>query len=755
MKWNFRKLFRQPRKLLSLVLPLALFGAGWYFGLPPEKKETAAASSESDEIWTCSMHPQIRQPNPGLCPICEMDLIVLKDDGGGGIREVKVTPEAAALLDLRVSPVVKSLAQADVSLFGKVTYDERRISTITSRVAGRIDRLFVDFTGAVVRKNDHLAELYSPEIYVAQRELIEASRTLRNQGANTSEAARQTRQRLLAAAREKLRLLQLSEKQIDDIAAQDEPRDRVTIQSPQDGVVVVKFVNEGQYVKTGERLLQVADLSQVWVELEAYESDLPWLRYAQDVTFAVEAIPGEVFHGRIALIDPELDPVTRVAKVRLNVENTEQLLKPGMFARAKVEAQVTAGGKVVDPSLAGKWISPMHPEIVKDGPGNCDLCGMPLVPAEKLGFVGSSSHEVSDPLLVPVSAVLRTGERAVVYVRLPEEADPTFEGREIVIGPRVGDQFVVESGLSEGELVVSRGAFKLDSELQIKAKPSMMSPNAGLEERPANEAPEDLAGQWGPVLRSLGRFQTHVREGEIPMAEEALTGMKHAVRSVNQATFQPDTEKLWREFANRLVNAITVAEKDLKKNPEQSFAKLARATGEAGRYLGLPSQPVASSQGDPMLIAAIRKLYTAYQPLSKALVNDDAAAAAKAAKVLGETVVSFPIKEAANKLSEAAQAISASKEIEKQRKHFQVVSNTLVSLIRDHALDQIGNAYVVHCPMAFDDTGGDWLSAKPEVLNPYFGDMMLRCGSVTATLSLDPTSSPISKDAEMNHQHGE
>lgn len=753
MKLDFKKLLRQPRKLLTLLLPLALFVAGWYFGLPPQAGERAAAKSSSDETWTCSMHPQIRQPNPGLCPICEMDLIPLQADGGGGIREVGVTPEAAALLDLRVSPVVKAPAKAEVSLFGKVSYDERRVSTITSRIGGRIDRLFVDFTGAVVRKDDHLAEIYSPDIYVAQRELIEANKSILKQGPGTSEAARQTRQRLLSAAREKLRLLQLSENQVNKIASQKTPSDHITIQSPQDGVVVLKYVNEGQYVETGEPLFQVADLSHVWLELEAYESDLPWLRYAQDVTFSVEAVPGEVFHGRVALIDPELDPVTRVAKVRLNVQNKNQLLKPGMFARAEIQAWVTAQGKVIDPSLKGKWISPMHPEIIKDAPGECDICGMPLVPAEQLGFVSGQLGGLQLPLLVPVSAVLRTGERAVVYVRLPEKSDPTFEGREIVVGPRVGHQFIVESGLVEGELVVSKGAFKLDSELQIKAKPSMMSPNAGLEERPASSAPEDLAGQWGPVLRSLARFQDLIQRDVVSEAALELDRMKNAILLVDQSTFQPETVKLWREFSNRLLNAIAVGKKKLGQAPEQSLAILARATVEAGRYLGLPSQPIKSVRGDPALVDALRDLLKAYQPLSHSLVNDDPIAAAKAANVLNERTSKLPLEDSAEKLGRAAQLIGESQKIEVQRKHFQVISNILVSLIREHALDQIGNAYVVHCPMAFDNSGGDWLSVKPEVLNPYFGDAMLRCGSVTATLSLDQDAAAKANDSEMNHQH--
>ena len=741
MKFRPPNLLKQPRKLLTLLLPLALFAAGWYFGLPPRKGAGPSAAESSGEVWTCSMHPQIRQPNPGLCPICEMDLIPLKNESGGGLREVAVTPEASALLDLKVSPVVRSPATARVSLFGKVAHDERRLSTITSRVGGRIDRLYVDFTGARVRKNDHLAELYSPEILVAQRELIEATKALRAGAHPSSDAVDETRQRLLAAAREKLRLLQLSESQIDDIATQKAPSDHITIRSPQNGIVVVKFVNEGQYVKTGERLFQVADLSHVWLELEAYESDLPWVRYGQKVTFEVEALPGEQFEGRVAFIEPEINPVTRVTKVRLNVENKKLQLKPGMFARARVQALVAADGKVIDPGLAGKWISPMHPEIVKDAPGKCDLCGMDLVPAEELGFVAESNDSADLPLLVPASAVLRTGERAVVYVRLPEMTDPVFEGREIVIGPQVGDHFMVRSGLTAGELVVTQGAFKLDSELQIKAKPSMMNPNAGLEERPAHEAPADLAGQWPPFLRALGRFQEHVRQGNLPEARHALASMTNALQAVSQNTFQPETGKLWREFSNRLLNAIAAGGEELVNEPTQTLAMLRRTTEEAGRYLGLPARPIVPQPGEPEVISSLKALFDSYLPLSQALARDDPKAAAQAATHFATSAGQPALPEEANPMQQASQAIAATEDIDQQRIHFQKISNLLIALIRQHALDQIGNAYVVHCPMAFDDIGGDWLSSRPEVLNPYFGDTMLRCGSITATLSLDlPTT---------------
>ena len=755
MKTKFKKalksLVRQPRKFLTILLPLTLFAAGWWFGLPDEKPEKIVADGGGDETWTCSMHPQIRQPNPGLCPICEMDLIPLQDGGEGGIREVSVSPEAAALLDLQISPVIRSAAVAEVSLFGRIGYDERRMSTITSRIGGRIDRLFVDFTGAMVRKGDHLAEIYSPEIYVAQREVIEATKSIRNQSANASDPVRQTRQRLLNAAREKLRLLQISEEQIDEIASQKTPSDRITIRSPQDGIVVDKSIDLGAYVKTGDPLFKIADLSTVWLIMEAYESDLSWLRYAQDVAFTLEAVPGQEFHGRVAFIDPDINPMTRIAEVRVNVENPGQKLKPGMFARAHVESRMTGDGKVIDPSMEGKWISPMHPEIVKDQPGECDICGMDLVPAAELGFISEASQKEKLPLLVPASAVLQTGERAVVYVRIPEKTDPSFEGREIVLGPKVGKQFIVENGLSEGDLVVSQGAFKLDSELQIKAKPSMMNPNAGLIELPANSAPDDLAGQWEPVLRSLARLQ---EASEPDVADQALTGMTTAIKAVDQSTFQPDTLKLWDEFSNRLLNGLTIARRQIHEEVEQAARIATRSTEESGRYLGLSSRTQAPPKTDPALAESLKHLITAYLPLAKALADDTPEKAQSAATELAEHSGMLSLTEDAEYLQKNARDLASNSDIDKQREIFKNISNKLISLVRSHGLDQVGSTYVVHCPMAAKGEGADWISNVPEVLNPYFGDSMLNCGSVTATLSLGDKP-PMKKTEDMkDHNHG-
>jgi len=378
-----------------------------------------------------------------------------------------------------VVPAARRGVSSDIRLSGKVAFDETRLATISSRVHGRIDRLFVNAAGVTVRAGDHLALIYSPDLLSAQQELLGASRALAALPAPADTTTRANAAATLAASREKLRLLGFDARDVEGVLAAGAAEDHMTVRSTQAGVVIEKMAVEGAYVEAGMPLFRIADLSSVWVLLDAYESDLAWLRLGQKVEFGVEALPGETFTGTVSLIDPVVDPMLRTAKVRVTVANPDGRLKPEMLVRALVKVRVSASGKVLSASLRGKWISPMHPEIVKNGPGTCDICGMPLVPAESLGYV-TSGFESVDPLVIPATAPLLTGERAVVYVEIGSDtAGTTYEGREIALGPRVGDYYVVKSGLAEGEKVVVNGAFRIDSELQIQARPSMMSPAGG------------------------------------------------------------------------------------------------------------------------------------------------------------------------------------------------------------------------------------------------------------------------------------
>lgn len=432
----------------------------------PDAAPESVAESSEPSTWTCSMHPQIQQPEPGDCPICGMDLIPLENDSGAddGPRVMSMSEASRALAEIQTTAVIQDYPKAEIRLVGKLDYDETREKSLTARFPARIDELFVNFTGIRVKKGEHLAKVYSPELLTAQRELLTSYRADPNSS-------------ITRAARDKLRLWDLLPEQIDAIIESGKAKDHFILKAPIGGVVVAKYVKEGDYIKTGEPLFKIVDLSVLWAYLDAYESDLPWLRFGQEVAFTVEAFPGETFSGQIAFIEPEVNRKTRTIPIRVNVPNEDGKLKPGMFVRGVVESRLAEDGKVYAPEFAGKWISPMHPEVIKDGPGQCDVCGMDLVPAEELGYVDSADE--SAPLIVPSSAVLRTGKRAVVYVEKPDAERPTYEGREIVLGPRAGDNFIVIAGLDAGERVVSNGAFKIDSALQIQAKPSMMNPEGG------------------------------------------------------------------------------------------------------------------------------------------------------------------------------------------------------------------------------------------------------------------------------------
>ncbi len=433
--------------------------------------------SSETQVWTCSMHPNVQLPVSGQCPICFMDLIPLESESGSlQPNQLSMSESAMKLASIETIPAAYGIAKMEIHLSGKVEYDESRIRNITAWVPGRLERMFVDYTGITVNKGDHMMELYSPEVYTAQEELIQA-RKLVESSSGQSAFGQKNVKATLAASREKLRLMGLLDKQIKKIESSESPTNLITVYSPMTGVVIQKNGVEGAYVKTGTNIYTIADLSRVWVIFDAYESDLPWLAFGQNVTFSAEAIPGETFKGHIAFIDPVLDAKTRTVKVRMNVQNPDGLIKPGMFVQGTIQATLDGDGKAINPELANKWICPMHPEVVRDQKGDCEVCGMDLVKSESMGLINTSGQK-QENLLIPASAVLKTGNRAIVYVQIPG-TDPTFEGREVVLGSRVGDQYIVKYGLKEGELVVRKGNFKIDSAMQIAAKPSMMNPSGG------------------------------------------------------------------------------------------------------------------------------------------------------------------------------------------------------------------------------------------------------------------------------------
>lgn len=494
---------------------LLAFALGLWLGMPagepqaPPDEHDHAATAQATE-WTCSMHPQIRSNEPGQCPICGMDLIPVTQDDGGEQEPTRVSlsENAKILAGLRTAPVERRADPARaLHLLGRMDYDETRIRTITAWTAGRLDRLRVATTGQHIRAGQPIADLYSPEIYSAHQDLILALRQAErlSQSGQVAEVARAAAEATLSSARQRLRLLGMSEAAIADMENARQPARSVAVRAPFAGTVIERLVSEGNYVSAGSGIYRVADLSRLWVQLDAYERDLPGLRVGTDVSLRVTALPGETFTGRVAFVDPVIDPRTRTARVRVEVANPHGRLKPGMFAEAEV------GGHAGQASKPGKG------------------------QASKPG-AGKPGDARADALVVPDTAPLFTGRRSIVYVAVPDTDRPTYEAREVVLGPRAGDVYPVLAGLAEGEHVVVHGAFALDADLQIRGGLSMMA--RGDDSTPgafarALAVPAGFREALAPVTRTYLAVQESLARDDAGAAGSAARDLVQALAAAN------------------------------------------------------------------------------------------------------------------------------------------------------------------------------------------------------------------------------
>ena len=597
------------KKLVGIVVVFVLIGVGAFFlgrftaRSAGGSSQGAAQSPASGETkWICPMHPQIQMPQNEPCPICGMDLVEKSAEEiaaalAAGPRGISMSKEAKALLEIETAPVERRFVTRELRTAGRLALDETRVATVAARFAGRLDRLFVDYVGMSVREGDHLAEIYSPALVTAQQELIEAKRaldSLQDEGSPLLAGRRAT----YRAARQKLSLWGIAEDQIASILQRGEAQERITLRAPASGVVLGRMQDEGDYVKEGAPLLRIADLSRLWVLLDVYEQDLPWVRYGQRAWIETDALPGEVFEGTVSFVAPVVDDARRTIRVRVNVENEGLALKPGMLVRGRLASRLAAGGRVMDARLAGKWISPMHPEVVKDGPGSCDVCGMPLVRAEELGF---ALGELGDkPLVVPASAVLTTGRRAVVYVAVPGKTKPTYEGREVRLGARAGDWYLVEEGLTENERVVVQGAFMIDSALQIDGKPSMMAlPGSGddftrLELR-------EFRASLAPLFSRYFEMQKRLAADDVNGAVELVPGFEELVTKVASQRLPTRARELWKNEREVLERSLARAGKESDLEAFRAvFEEISRSLLTLTRSFGPPSKTTLYEAHCPM-----------------------------------------------------------------------------------------------------------------------------------------------------------
>ncbi len=412
------KLFASKIGLISITLLVGLI-LGWMIhSLSSSSADSHdhKSSEGAPALWTCSMDPQVKLNAPGACPICGMDLIPVAQGTteSGNPNAIQMTEEAIALAAVQTQVVGGSASGKELLLTGKLQADERENASISAKFPGRIEKLFVTFTGEQIRAGQKLATIYSPELITAQKEFLEAIKT------------KGSYPQLYQASKEKLASWKLTPAQIAEIERAGIVKEKWDILSDQSGVVLQKNVSLGDYVGTGSVLFSITDLSKLWLRLDVYETDLPFVSLGDNIQFTVAGRPSESQQARVTFIDPLIDPNTRAASLRAEISNAGMLLKPEMFVTAKIS---------------------------------------------------SGKSPAATDLVVPRTAILWTGKRSVVYVKVPNTDVPSFEMREVTLGNRLGENYQITAGLEAGEEIVSHGAFAVDASAQLSGKKSMMSPN--------------------------------------------------------------------------------------------------------------------------------------------------------------------------------------------------------------------------------------------------------------------------------------
>ena len=549
-----------------------------------------------EQEYTCSMHPNFRSTDPNdRCPICGMELIPVAaggSDDDGDVTRIEFSGRSLALLGLQTEPVRDGLAQYELRLTGQFDYDERGLTSISAWTSGRIERLLVNYEGARVTQGEPLIELYSPELLVAQQELLQALRLSNRQGPAFVQEGHQQTQR---AARERLRLLGMTTEQIDALIERGEAQERVVIHAPSSGLATTRAVSQGDYVNTGDMLLAIADSNKLWLVLDVFERDVNHFVVGDSVQLQLSLghRSAREVSGTIVSMAPRIDDERRTRGVRIALDADDLVAAAGGFVRATLQLQ-------------------------REG-----------------------------VLTIPASAPLITGKRAVVYVQ-EEASSGAFAAREVELGGRYGDRYEVLSGLSADELVVSRGAFRIDSELQLRGRPSMMAPQGG-----------------------------------------GATGHEHHGGSAGTTD----------EHAEHAAASSAAVEFDSTVDASAVFA--------------------------------------AYHQMWAALHSDDLAAWQQAATEFHDAVaaVTWPSALATQheQLTTGAGHAHHVDRISVARDQFYAHSQAMITLAE--AGYHHGDLHLMFCPMARRGEGAYWLQEQDELLNPYFGSRMLRCGDHMGVLS--------------------
>jgi len=576
---------------------------GWlFFGTSSGHKHEGEEGSlaESSSIWTCSMHPQIRKTAPGKCPICGMNLIPLKGGESENSLVFEMSADAVRIANIETTTIGEGrLAKSQLKLSGRIKADETNASSIVAHIPGRIEKLYVSFTGENINKGQKIARIYAPKLITAQKELLEAYKF---KDVNPS---------LYKATVKKLKYWKISQKQIDAIISSKQSQELFTIYADHSGAVLNKRVNVGDYISEGESLFDIQNLSQLWATFDVYESDLSQLQIGDNIKFTTNAYSGKIFNSRISFIDPVINSATRTASVRGSVSNTGSLLKPEMFIEGELLQIRTKNAK-------------------------------------------------SD-LSIPKTAVMWTGEKSVVYVKLQDTEIPSFEYREVVIGESLGSMYQVYAGLVAGEEVVTKGAFVIDASAQLNNQASMMN-----------------------------RKMVKVKNSKVGISD-----------------FTNETSSKFSGQLEALLNSYILLKNALVASNHDEAVKMARAN------------------------------LTSLNNIDMKLINGEA-----------HLFWMGQLKIIKSNLVE----VEKSKDIEEQRVSFGLLSRALISSA--NAFGVVHGDYLVQfCPMSSAGKGSFWISKESKILNPYYGDAMLTCGSVTDTIKKKKKFKSKMPNAMKTHNH--
>ena len=401
---------------VGFLLGWILFGGNT---TPTETVHKHNEATETNQMWTCSMHPQIMQPEAGDCPICGMDLIPAASSAKGLLADqFKLSKNAMALANIQTSIVGESVSNENSGfiLSGKITENENETATMPAHFNGRVEKLFVNSLGERVHKGQAVAQIYSPALIAAQQELITAYKLKASQP------------QLYNAVKNKFKNWMIHGKQLEEVEQTGQVKNSFTIYSHVSGVVTEIAINVGSHIMDGKPIFKVSNLNSVWANFDVYENQISQFKKGQNIVVTTKAYSNKEFKGKVDFIDPILDSKTRTVKLRVVLNNKNELFKPGMFVEGKIKA------------------------------------------------VDSSDKE--EVLTIPASAILWTGKRSVVYLK-SNANEPVFQMQEITLGNQFGDNYQVLEGLNNGDEIVTNGTFTVDAAAQLQGKKSMMNKKGG------------------------------------------------------------------------------------------------------------------------------------------------------------------------------------------------------------------------------------------------------------------------------------